>query len=77
MSHRTDSLPESMPEGVLRRAADGSHWRTAGHTATGEQLYVLDGTPIETCPVWVRERETLLVDLTGGPLTTVAEGAAA
>ncbi|MFJ3786955.1 hypothetical protein [Streptomyces sp. NPDC090093] len=77
MEHRTAPLPEPTPDGVLREAADGSRWRTAGHTATGEQLYVLDGVAVETCPMWVRERETLLVELTGGPLTTLAEGAAA
>ncbi|MFJ4907694.1 hypothetical protein ACIQCR_24735 [Streptomyces sp. NPDC093249] len=61
----------------LVQAADGSRWRTAGHTSTGEQLYVLDGVDIETCPVWVREREQLLTDLTGGPLTDVDEEVAA
>ncbi|MFB7031745.1 MULTISPECIES: hypothetical protein [unclassified Streptomyces] len=77
MEHRTDSQLKSTPDGLLCRAADGSYWRTAGRTTTGEQLYVLDGTPIETCPMWVRERETLLVELTGGPLTALTEGAAA
>ncbi|MFC8156340.1 hypothetical protein ACFUO0_20195 [Streptomyces cinereoruber] len=73
MEHRT----ETPPDGVLRQAADGSRWRTAGRTTTGEQLYVLDGVDIEACPVWVREREALLVELTGGPLTTITEGDAA
>ncbi|MFF2774825.1 hypothetical protein ACFVU3_07940 [Streptomyces sp. NPDC058052] len=57
---------------------DGTLWRTAGRTSTGEQLYVLDGVDVDACPMWVRERETLLVDLTGGPLTPVTgRGAAA
>ncbi|AMS01595.1 MULTISPECIES: hypothetical protein [Streptomyces] len=74
MIHRTQLPPEASR---LVRAADGSHWRTAGHTATGEQLYVLDGVDVDTCPMWVREREALLVELTGGPLAPVDEGAAA
>ncbi|MFC8008881.1 hypothetical protein [Streptomyces cinereoruber] len=73
MEHVTD-FP---PDGTLRQAADGSRWRTAGRTPDGEQLYVLDGVVIETCPVWVRMAETELIEHTGGPLTTVTEGAAA
>ncbi|MFE6223302.1 hypothetical protein [Streptomyces sp. NPDC057854] len=76
MKHPTHNPPDSSR---LVRAADGSLWRTAGQTSSGEQLYVLDGVDIGTCPMWVRERETLLVELTGGPLTPVTEtrGAAA
>ncbi|MFE6379200.1 hypothetical protein [Streptomyces roseolus] len=74
MSHPTHTPPDSSR---LVRAADGSLWRTAGQTSSGEQLYVLDGVDIDTCPMWVRERETLLTDLTGGPLTPVADGGAA
>ncbi|MGW4852196.1 hypothetical protein ACWEPZ_13325 [Streptomyces sp. NPDC004288] len=66
-----------VPDGTLCRAADDTLWRTAGRTGSGEQLYVLDGVDIATCPRWVRERECLLVELTGGPLTPVDEGAAA
>ncbi|MFC8290044.1 hypothetical protein ACFUJ0_06220 [Streptomyces sp. NPDC057242] len=77
MEHRTDSQPTPTPDGVLRRAADGSRWRTAGHAKTGEQLYVLDGVDIATCPMWVRMAEAELVKHTDGPLTTLSEGAAA
>lgn len=69
--------PMSMPDGTLIRAADGSLWRTAGHSSTGEQLYVLDGIDVATCPMWVRSGESELVELTGGPLTTVSGEAAA
>ncbi|MBB4987463.1 hypothetical protein [Streptomyces nymphaeiformis] len=78
MTNRTDSQqPDPTPDGVLCRAADGSLWRTAGRTRLGEQLYVLDGVDIKSCPKWVREREELLAELTGGPLTLVDEEAAA
>ncbi|MFF9146353.1 hypothetical protein ACF1BN_15980 [Streptomyces sp. NPDC014861] len=74
MKHPTHRAPDSSR---IVRAADGSLWRTAGHTSTGEQLYVLDGVDVDTCPMWVRERETLLIDLTGGPLTPVTDRGAA
>ena len=76
MTHLTDPPPEAEASRLVQ-AADGSRWRTAGHTSTGEQLYVLEGVDVATCPMWVREREALLVDLTGGPLTDVLEEDAA
>ncbi|WP_435969341.1 hypothetical protein [Streptomyces sp. Qhu_M48] len=78
MNHRTQLPTEPEPEASrLVQAANGSRWRTAGRASNGEQLYVLDGTPLDTCPMWVRARESELVDITGGPLTAVDEGAAA
>ncbi|RSS51395.1 hypothetical protein [Streptomyces sp. WAC01280] len=76
MNNRTQLPPETEASRLVQ-AADGSRWRTAGRTSDGEQLYVLDGVDVDTCPMWVREREELLVGLTGGPLTAVDEEAAA
>ncbi|MFE9737308.1 hypothetical protein [Streptomyces sp. NPDC006477] len=58
----------------LVEAANGSRWRTAGHNADGEQLYVLDGVDPETCPLWVRACEAELI-ATAGALTPVTEAA--
>ncbi|MFG2899555.1 hypothetical protein ACGFZH_21040 [Streptomyces zaomyceticus] len=76
MTNPTDPPPEADVSRLVQ-ATNGSRWRTAGRTQTGEQLYVLDGVDVDTCPMWVRARETELVDVTGGPLETVDEEAAA
>ncbi|MET9952362.1 hypothetical protein ABZ135_12545 [Streptomyces sp. NPDC006339] len=69
MTHPTHLPPESS---ALVRAADGSRWRPAGRTPTGEQMYVLDGVDPETCARWVRARESELVELVG-ELTPVVD----
>ena len=60
MKHPTDTLNS------LVRGGDGSLWRTAGLSADGEQLYVLDGVDPDTCARWVKARHSELVDLVGG-----------
>jgi hypothetical protein len=55
-----------LPPNTVMRGGDGSLWRTAGTSASGEQLYVLDGVDPDTCPRWVKEPEAELIALVGG-----------
>lgn len=61
MTHVTHSPPPD----ELVRGGDGSLWRKAGRSSSNEQVYVLDGTDLETCPRWVRMAEAELVALVG------------
>lgn len=65
---------ETDPPAALLQAANGTRWRTAGHAADGETLYVLDGVDPDTCPLWVRAAEHDVVEA-AGPLTPLPEGA--
>ncbi|MFF2332006.1 MULTISPECIES: hypothetical protein [unclassified Streptomyces] len=73
MNNRTPS-PSPSP---LVRAADGSRWREAGTSDTGEQLYVLDGVDPATCARWVKAGEAELIDLVGTltPVVDLRKGA--
>ena len=53
------------PIGTLLQADDGSLWRAAGQSGTGEQLYALDGTDLETCRDWCKAKHSELVALVG------------
>ncbi|MFE6853467.1 hypothetical protein ACFVDH_22085, partial [Streptomyces sp. NPDC057674] len=69
-----NSPADPEPPAALLQAANGTRWRTAGHTPDGEPLYVPDSVDPDTCPMWARAAEHDVVEA-AGPLTQLTEGA--